>query len=113
MYKLYTAFMCGNLPRVKNKFLLIMKLVVVLLIAGILQVSATTKAQNVTLSVKDASLKKVFRELRQQTGYNFLYNSEMMNKTTPVSLSVKNLPFNQVLEKCFSNQPVTYVIDHN
>jgi len=113
MYKLYTAFICGNAPRMKNKFLLIMKLVVVLLISGILQVSATTKAQNVTLSVKDASLKKVFRELRQQTGYNFLYNSEMMNQTTPVSLSVKNLPFNQVLEKCFSNQPVTYVIDHN
>jgi len=113
MYKLYTAFICGNAPRMKNKFLLIMKLVVVLLISGILQVSATTKAQNVTLSVKETSLKKVFKELRQQTGYNFLYNSEMMNKTIPVSLSVKNMPFNEVLEKCFSNQPVTYAIDHN
>jgi TonB-linked SusC/RagA family outer membrane protein len=90
-----------------------MKLTLVLLITGILQVSASTYAQNISISVKNVSLKKVLKELRQQTGYNFLYNSKMMSETAPVSLSVKNMPFNEALDKCFHNQPVTYVIDHN
>jgi len=90
-----------------------MKLTLVLLITGMLQVSASTSAQNINLSVKEVSLKKIFKELRQQTGYNFLYNSKMLNETSPVSLSVKDMPFNEVLEKCFNNQPVTYVIVQN
>ncbi len=114
MYKFYTVFICRYMPRIQHNILLTMKLTVVLLIAGILQVgAATTSAQNVNLSVKEVSLKKVFKELRQQTGYNFLYNSKMLNETLPVSMSVKDMPFNQVLEKCFSNQPVTYVIAEN
>ena len=114
MYKFYTVFICRYVPRIQHNILLAMKLTVVLLIAGILQVSAaTTSAQNVNLSVKEVSLKKVFKELRQQTGYNFLYNSKMLNETLPVSMSVKDMPFSQVLDKCFSNQPVTYVIAEN
>ena len=113
MYKLYTVFICRLMPRIHNKFLLIMKLTIVLLISGILQVSASTFAQNINLSVKDASLKKVFKELRQQTGINFLYNTKMLNETSPVSFSVKDMPFSDVLEKCFSNQPVTYIITDN
>jgi TonB-linked SusC/RagA family outer membrane protein len=113
MYKLYTVFICRHIPRINKNFLLIMKLTLVLLILGMMQVSASTSAQNVNLSVRDVSLKKVFKELRQQTGFNFLYNSKMLNETTPVSMSVKNMPFNEVLDKCFNNQPVTYVIVDN
>jgi TonB-linked SusC/RagA family outer membrane protein len=113
MYKLYTVFICRHIPRIQNNFLLIMKLTLVLLITGMLQVSASTSAQNINLSVKDVSLKKVFKELRQQTGFNFLYNSKMLNETSPVSLSVKDMPFTEVLDKCFNNQPVTYVIVQN
>jgi len=90
-----------------------MKLTLVLLISGMLHVSASTSAQNINLSVKDVSLKKVFKELRLQSGYNFLYNSKMLSETSPVSMSVKNMPINEVLDKCFSDQPVTYVIDNN
>ncbi|WP_073405561.1 SusC/RagA family TonB-linked outer membrane protein [Mucilaginibacter sp. OK098] len=90
-----------------------MKLTLVLLISGMLHVSASTYAQNINLSVKEVSLKKVFKELRQQSGYNFLYNSKMLNETVPVSLSVKNMPINEVLDKCFNNQPVTYLIVDN
>ena len=113
MYKFYTVYICRYFPRVPNNFLLIMKLTLVLMITGILHLSASTSAQNINLSVKEVSLKKVFKELRLQSGYNFLYNSKMLNETSPVSLSVKNMPFSEVLEACFKNQPVTYVITQN
>ncbi|WP_419698804.1 TonB-dependent receptor [Mucilaginibacter sp. NFX135] len=90
-----------------------MKLVLILLITTIMQVNATSNAQTVSLNFKNASLKEVIEELRQQTGYHFLYKTEVLSETRQVNLSVNNEPFLQVLEKCFANQPVTYTINQH
>ncbi len=51
MYKIYTNILCWPQRRIP-KILLIMKLTTVLLFAIIMQVSATTLAQKVTLKTK-------------------------------------------------------------
>ena len=95
------------------KIFRVMKLVLILLITTIIQVNAASYAQTVSLNLKNASLKEVMEELRQQTGYHFLYKMQMLDETRKVSLSVNNEPLVQVLEKCFADQPVTYTINHN
>ncbi|MDB5015076.1 MAG: TonB-dependent receptor plug [Daejeonella sp.] len=112
-YKNSNAFSCGLSSGVLFKYLRIMKLTVVLLMAAILQVSAASYAQNISLTVKEASLQDVFKKLRKQSSFNFLYDSDMLKETKPVSLSVVNMSFKEVLEECFDHQPVTYVIDKN
>jgi len=50
------------------KTLLLMNFTAIILLAACLQVSAKGFAQNVTLSLKDAPLEKVFSAIEKQTG---------------------------------------------
>ncbi|MCQ6961185.1 TonB-dependent receptor [Mucilaginibacter aquariorum] len=90
-----------------------MKLVLILLITTVIQVSASSYAQTVSLNLKDASLKEAMDRIRKQTGYHFLYKTEMLSESKHVNLSVSNEPLLQVLEKCFADQPITYTINKN
>src|SRR5690625_1690207 len=91
------------------KSLLIMKLVLILLVITGLQVTARpSEAQNVTLSEHNISLKKVFKKIRKQTGYQFFYNDELLKTSRPVDIHVENTSLKEVLEDCFKDQPLSY-----
>lgn len=93
-----------------TKTLLIMKVTAILLLAACLQVSANGLAQQVSLSLKDASLEKVFVEIQKQAGYQFVYNNRLMKGMNRITIEVKNAPVEKVLQLCFSSQPLTYSI---
>jgi TonB-dependent SusC/RagA subfamily outer membrane receptor len=67
-------------------------------------------AQQVTLSVKNVPLTKVFPEIEKQTGFTFYYQFGLLDSTLPVTLDLKNAPLQKVLDQCFLNQPVIYEI---
>jgi TonB-linked SusC/RagA family outer membrane protein len=90
-----------------------MKLTFMLMVIAMLQVKASSYAQNINLKVKNASLDNVFTSLRQQSGYNFLYDPDVLNRTHPVSVNAINTSLREVLEQCFKDQPVTYIINQN
>ena len=96
-----------------NQILRIMRLTIIIMTTLLLQVSAATRAQKVTLNLKNASLVTVLQSVKQQTGYNFLYPSELRTKTKPVSIRVKNMELKAVLEACFENQPFVYSLEEN
>ena len=101
----------GRFHPLNLKYLLIMKLVLVLLFATGLQVMARpSDAQNVTISSNDISLKAVFHEIRKQTGYQFFYRSDFLKTAKPVDLNVTNMPVTQVLDKVLKEQSLTYTI---
>ncbi|WP_167019314.1 TonB-dependent receptor [Chitinophaga sp. Cy-1792] len=87
-----------------------MKLTTFLILVLLTQAHAATNAQTITLSLKDASLQTVFREISQQGGYNFVYNNSLLKHATSVNVDVKNAPVEEVLKLCFKHQPVTYEI---
>ena len=113
MYKDNIAFPCRRVSCMPFKIFRVMKLVLILLITTIIQANAASYAQTVSLNLKNASMREVIEELRQQTGYHFLYKMQMLDETRKISLSVNNEPLEQVLEKCFADQPITYTINHN
>jgi len=109
MYRIFTRIL--SKPYCKtSKFLLVMKLTTVLLIATMLQVSAATYGQKITLSERNAPLEKVLKKITTQSGYNFLYEDQNLAEANSVNLKVSDLPFNEALEKLFANQPLTYTI---
>lgn len=55
-----------------KKWMLIMKLITIILITSLMQVSAKSLAQNITISEKNITLKQLFKEIRLQTGYSFI-----------------------------------------
>src|SRR5688572_11966212 len=74
-----------------TKTLRIMKLTAILLIAGLMQVSANGISQTVTLTKKQAPLATVFREIQKQTGYRFFYTLELLENTGRVDIDVKKV----------------------
>lgn len=89
-----------------------MKLTVLLITIALMQVHATGHAQTVTLSRQHTSLEKIFREIRKQTGYTFLYTDEQLAAVGKITLQVKDAPLQEVLELCFRNQPLTYSVEN-
>lgn len=87
-----------------------MKLIVLLMTIALTQGHATGYAQTVSISQRNVSLEKIFREIRKQTGYAFLCTSEQMEQAHNVSMQVKNVPLKTALDLCFENQSLTYVI---
>ena len=88
----------------------IMRFTAIFLLAACLQVSAKNFSQEVTLTVKDAALEKVFKEIQKQTGYNFVYNNRLTEKAKHVNLKVFRVPVEEALRQAFKEQPLTYTI---
>jgi len=97
-------------PFAKPKTILVMKLTTMLLLVGCLQVSAAGFAQKVSLNVENTSLKKVFKDIRRQTGYLFFYNTQLLEKAHPVSISANDREMKDVLDECFRDQPLDYYL---
>ncbi len=80
------------------------------MIAFTLQASAVSYAQNISISTQNASLKDVFKEIRKQTGQDFIYTNEVLEKSKPVTIKAHNEQLEAVLKLVFSNQPLFYEI---
>jgi len=98
-------------PRPLEQLVRTMKLTCVLLTVAFLHVSAGSFSQQVTLSLKDVPIEKVFREIERQTGYGFLYNKKMFEDFPKVTIEAKNEDIKGVLDQCFRSMPIDYVID--
>ncbi len=90
-----------------------MKLLIFLTVVACMQVSASGYGQMVTLSVKNTTLEKVFKEVKKQTGYSFVYTRDQLKNTLPVTCSVVKAELREVLSICFLNQPLSFVIEGN
>ncbi len=99
--------------RVKRKFLLTMKLTVLLLISCLMQVSAAGFAQDkITLSVKNAPLRKVLKEISRQSGFDLVFVADALKQANPVDINVKKVSLEEALKLTFNNQPlVVYAIE--
>ena len=94
------------------KLLGITKFLIFPILLSVCQLKANVWEQEISISVENAPLEEVFQEIRKQSGYDFIYTSELINQSRPVNLHVSNLPVAIVLDLCLANQPFTYVVDH-
>jgi TonB-dependent starch-binding outer membrane protein SusC len=99
--------------RIKIQLFRAMRLTAFILLAACLQVAARGTAQTVTLSVKNASIQKVFREIMRQTGVSIVYNESTFNDFAPVTLNVKDAPIQQVLDRCFKDKTFHVTFENN
>lgn len=104
---------CRNLFRLKKKSItkvLMMKLTTILLMVLCIEAGAKGFAQNVNISKKNVSLDEVFRAIKNQTGYTFVYKESILNKAAKVSVTISDASIEQVLDLCFKEQRFTYTI---
>jgi len=105
-------FVAAAMPKtwLPPKFLLVMKLIMLLTTIAFLQASAKSFSQTVSASEKNAPLEKVFGIIEKQTGYTFYYKIELLKRSKNVDLSLKNAPLEKALQIVFKDQPLTYNI---
>ncbi|SMD15118.1 TonB-linked outer membrane protein, SusC/RagA family [Pedobacter nyackensis] len=88
-----------------------MRLTTVILIVTMMQVSAATFAQRVTLNEQNSSIKNVLKKIRSQTGYDFLFEPKLIRDAGLVNLKLNNATLDEALKALFSQVPLTYNID--
>ena len=97
-----------------KKTLLVMKLTTLLLLFGLLQVSAALKAQHINLAAKNISLNKLFKQIEKESGYAILYDADILKDLPNVSVEIKDATIQEVLDRCFKNEPLDYkIVDKN
>jgi TonB-linked SusC/RagA family outer membrane protein len=78
-----------------------------------MKVSGGVFAQTISLSLKDAPLTKVFKEIQRQTSYKFIYSDEILDSRKQVSVTLKDVPLREALDKTVTSRDLEYVIDGN
>lgn len=94
-----------------RKVLLIMRMMIAIMLAGFLQVSATGRSQTITLTARNEPAEAVFRTIEKKSGYTFVYFRKDLEQIGRININVINTPLKDVLDKCFEQTSFTYIID--
>lgn len=94
-----------------HRILLIMRLIIVILIASLMQVSASGFAQRISLNERKASLEVVLEKIRAQSGYDLICELKTLSSAKPVNVSISNVSIQEALKSVLKGQPLTYDID--
>ena len=94
------------------KFLLVMKLTLILLITAFLQISQASYGQRITYKGK-IPVEKFFQIIQTQTPFKVLYAEEMLNGLGNADLNLKNVSVEDALNACFRDKPLTYTINNS
>ncbi|UXD69399.1 SusC/RagA family TonB-linked outer membrane protein [Sphingobacterium faecium] len=90
-----------------------MKLIITLLTCGMVHASAMSFGQQVTLNVKNATMSEIFKEIRKQTGYDFVYNDGHINTVKRKTVRVKDKSLQELLFELLSTENLRYNITDN
>lgn len=80
------------------------------LLPCVLFAGAVGLPQKVTLYENKTSLEKVMKKITKQTGYSFIYDPVILQKSVPVTVRLKDGTLDKALDLCFKDQPLTYKI---
>ncbi|WP_285058086.1 TonB-dependent receptor [Pedobacter ginsengisoli] len=87
-----------------------MRLTTVLLIASLIQVSAASFGQKITLNQQNVPLKTLLKEIRKQSGYNFLFDGRAVTPDLKASIRVSNASIDEALRNVLVKLPFEYEI---
>lgn len=93
-----------------HKLILIMKLVIIMMITTLTQVYASGFAQKVSLNEKNIPLKSVIEKIRLQTGYDFVFDSRIVNTDARLNLNLQDVRLEDALNQVFGNQNLDFTI---
>ncbi|WP_293301301.1 TonB-dependent receptor [Pedobacter sp. UBA4863] len=90
----------------KHYLFRVLRLIIIFLMVGFIHVSASSYSQTITLHVKQLPLATVLESIRKQTGYAVYANVLHLKETKPVSITAKNMPLQDFLDKILVDQPL-------
>lgn len=67
----------------------------------------------VTINLKDASVLELFKEIKKQTGYKFIYNEDYLADIAKISINASNRPVKDILNDVFKDTPCECKFEKN
>ncbi|MES2456369.1 MAG: SusC/RagA family TonB-linked outer membrane protein [Bacteroidota bacterium] len=90
-----------------------MRLTTVILIASLLQVSAATFGQRITINQKNAPLESVLKEIRKQSGFGVYYDSKVVTAKQKIDIAVKDASLEDALTSALQGLELSFEIEDN
>lgn len=97
---------------IKTKYR-IAKVLFCLGLPALLMSHSVAEAQRLTIQIKNGSLTDLFKEIRTQTKYDFIYDNDVLRAAKKINVSVKDGSVDDILKHSFEGQSLTYTIDKN
>ena len=109
---MHSPFMRGAL-----KWCIMIKLLWIIIVSSVMQVSAGTSltySQTVRLNIKlsNVDLEQVIWSIKKQTEFNFFYSTEEVRKIKDLDVNMENVTAEEVLDQCLIGTNLTYEIVH-
>lgn len=95
-----------------KRLLLIMKLTIVLIFAGLIAASASvySQATKLSLDLKDVSILEVFKQIEAGSEFVFIYKNEIIDLSKKVNVKVEGSTVDMILDEVFKNLNLKYEI---
>ncbi len=107
---------CSVLPKMGHKKLILaMKISFFFILLATIHVSASVYSQNTSfdLSVKNKTMREVFKQIEQKSEFRFFYNDEFKDLNKQITITVKDKKISEILDFLFQDSGVTYKILEN
>jgi TonB-linked SusC/RagA family outer membrane protein len=95
----------------KRKWIMRIKLTTFLLIASLMQISAATFGQRVTLKGNNITLDQVFRQIHKQTGYDILISIPKVQNAKRINVNFNDTPLDKVMSSILEGTDFSYSIE--
>lgn len=97
------------------KFLLTMKLIILFLFLGVMQISASVYSQNtrISLELNNCTVKEALHKIEEQSEFHFFYNERFIDLNRRVSIKSEGKEIRQILDEIFSGLNLSYKITEN
>ena len=69
---------------------------------------ASAQDQKVTINVNKVDVQVVFKQIKEQTKLNFVYNADQLKSMSSVSLNVRDVAVDSALSRLFAGTPFEY-----
>jgi TonB-dependent SusC/RagA subfamily outer membrane receptor len=82
----------------------------IFLTTAILQVSASSFAQRITLNEKNMPLEKIIEQIHKQSGYDFIYNDYDLKEAKSVTIHLENVSLERSISLCLEGQDLDFEV---
>jgi TonB-linked SusC/RagA family outer membrane protein len=110
--KKFLNLVCLLLKQHRKKLIVMRNTVLILLISA-LQVFATgsyAQTKKISLAMNDASIREVLYAIQKQSEFYFLYNSELIDVTKKVDITIEEEKVDEILTRLFNKNEVDFLI---
>ncbi len=97
---------------VLKKLMLMARITVILLLAGLMQVSAKSYSQNMKLNIelRNATIAAVLNQIENQSEYRFFYDNGQIDLSRKIDLNIENRSIDEILKQLFDGTQISYEI---